>query len=512
MGDVEPADPDATALLTPVGDRPQGDVRTQALGAVRWSALARSVVQLCTFGGTVVFAQLLSPRDFGLAAIVLVISNFALLLSDLGLGSAIVHTADLDQRFLDTAFWLNALLGLVLTGVVAALSFPLAVLFHHRPLTGLFLLSSLTYALALTVVPLSIMERRLQLKPAAISEILGAVLSLAVGLILALAGTGAVALVAIPIVNVAILSIAYSYFARYRPHGFIDRRAAAAIWSYSRGLTGFNIVNYFTRNADDLLLGKFASTASLGFYNRAFAVMLLPVQQVQLIIGRVLFPALRTIHGDTAKLIDAHRRSLLASSALCAPVAVLVASCSHDFVLSIFGSRWAPMIPMVAILSSTGVQQVLQGTAGTLYQVTGRTDLMFKWNILFTALTLISFGIGVYWGAIGVCVAVAVRGWALYPLTVSVPLKLIGDRFLAVQRLLMPLLACLVLEAAAALGTFLLLRHSVDQPFVRLAIEVLAGGLVYLIALAALDRKTLTEVLSMAGRTPRPGGRHHASL
>ncbi len=482
----------------------RSDLRDRAVGAVKWSAASRAVVQVVQFAGTVCLARLVLPSDFGLAALVLVVSNFALLLSDLGLGAVLVHGRELTREKLDTAFWVNALVGFALTLVVAGLAWPLSVFYHQPRLVGLFLVASVTYTLALTVVPLAILERELNLRPAAVAEVVAACLGWGVGVIAALLGAGAYAVVLVPLVNVTASSVLYGWVTRYRPHSFISKPALREIWSYSRGLVGFNFVNYFTRNSDDILLGRFSTPAALGFYSRAYLIMLLPVWQIQTVIGRVLFPALAKLRDDAAGLVAAHRKSLVLSSAICAPLAAGAASCSHDFVLVVFGPRWSPMIPMVAILSVAGVQQIFAGTVGSLFQVTGRTGLMFRWNILFTALTLIAFAIGIHWGALGMCWAVFVRGWALLPIMLLIPLHLIGETLRAISRALAPVAISLVIEATAVLVTFFLTRNVIASPVIRLILQILAGSAGYLVALRLVARPTFSEIFRLLRRAKAP--------
>lgn len=462
-------------------------IRSDAIRSVKWSASSRICMQLLQLGTQIVLARLLTPGDFGLAAIAVLIANFALLVSDLGIGAALIHGDRVSRRRLDTAFWINGLLGLLVAAVIMVLAAPLTDLLQQREAASAVRISGLTCAIAIYAVPLALLERRLELRSAAIIEMLSAFVGSTGGIAFALVGGGVHAIVAVPVLTALSNSILFLAVTRYWPRGFIDRAEARSIVRYVRGLVGFNVINYFTRNTDNALLARFGTAAELGLYTRAFSLMLLPVAQIQSVFGRVLFPAFSRLRDDPERLRRAHRRSLLLAAMVCAPLSVGAAATSPDLVVTVFGSEWAPMAPMLAILSITGVQQVYQGTVGIIYQTTGHTDRMFRWNILFTALTVLAFCIGIRWGAIGICWAVFIRGWALLPLTLMVPMHLIGERLRSIARMLVPLTLCLVLEGVAVFGAHLVLLSEVDAAPARLGIEIVVGAVVYTVAVWAMQ-------------------------
>ncbi|HMO10322.1 MAG TPA: oligosaccharide flippase family protein, partial [Actinotalea sp.] len=162
MTDQPPADPaDRDALPAILAGTPSASVAGQVRRGVAWTAGSRMLIQVVQVGATAVLARLLSPAEYGLSALVAVVTGFAAILVDLGIAASVVQRKDLTARYLDTAFWLNLSIGLVMAGLVCAVAVPTAAFFDQPALVGLMLLSSLTFVLSLNGVHVSVMQRAL---------------------------------------------------------------------------------------------------------------------------------------------------------------------------------------------------------------------------------------------------------------------------------------------------------------------------------------------------------------
>jgi len=192
---------DALELQHPVLRRlqPQRDLGSGVRRGATWAAAGKIVGQVIQFLGTIVTARLLLPEDYGKAAIILPLTAFAAIFSTLGLGSAVIHTRRVTEKLLSTAFWINAVTGVVITGLVAALAFPLAHVYDEPLLTPLMLLASLNFTLSLNVVHTSLLERTLRFKQIAVQETVCSLVSIGTVVVVAIAGGGPFALVLGPL-------------------------------------------------------------------------------------------------------------------------------------------------------------------------------------------------------------------------------------------------------------------------------------------------------------------------
>jgi PST family polysaccharide transporter len=193
-------------------------------------------------------------------------------------------------------------------------------------------------------------------------------------------------------------------------------------------LVGFNLLNYVARNSDYFLIGTFLGDKALGHYYLAYRIMLYPLQNITRVISRVIFPSLSKLQNDNSKLSEAYLRLTNSIGFLTFPVMIGIAVVSYEFTATFFGSRWDGNLIalLIIILAPVGVIQSLTSTVGSIYQVKGKTDWMFKWSIFATILMVTGFWVGLKWGVVGIAVSYLITNLImLYPVF-AIPFALIG--------------------------------------------------------------------------------------
>ena len=242
---------------------------------------------------TVILARLLSPGDFGLLGMTTVFTGFVAIFNNMGISGALIQKQDADERHLSSAFWLNIAVGIVLTFLMIAAS-PLIASFYNKPqLEPIIMVMSLNYFLAsFTIVQQTILAKNMDFKRLAARDIISVIAGGLVGITLAFCGFGVWSLVYQSITFTLINVILLWTVSPWRPKFIFSKKAIMDIFKFSVNLTGFNIVNYFGRNVDYLLIGKFLGAEALGFYSLAYKLMMVPLQNISWAISRVMFPAL----------------------------------------------------------------------------------------------------------------------------------------------------------------------------------------------------------------------------
>src|SRR3954452_5172091 len=492
---------DPYELQHPVLQRlePKRDLATGVRRGATWAAAGKVIGQVIQFLGTIVTARLLTPDDYGAAAIILPLTAFAAIFSTLGLGSAVIHTRRVTEKLLSTAFWVNAVTGLVLTGLVAALAFPLAEVFDEPVLTPLMLLASLNFTLSLNVVHTSLLERTFRFKQIALLETVCSLVSIGAVVVAALAGAGPFALVLGPLAYTVVRTLLSWCVVRWVPRARPDRASVRELWTYTRGITGFNILIFWSRNADNLLLAGVASQADLGNYSRAYNLMKLPVGQIQVVMNRVLFPALSRLRDDRARLGRAWLRALSVSGVAAAPIAIGMAVAAPSVVEVLFGTRWLGMVTVLEILAVSALPQTLTATVGSLLRATGATDALFRLGLVVSGLRLTAMLVGLPGGTVGVATALMI---AFYLETVIFARPCLRQTGLTWRQLLRAIrgvwLACLAL-AAAGMAVRLLVSDDWAAWQVLLT-QIAACGVAYVATLAVVERPTLKLVVGQIRR------------
>jgi O-antigen/teichoic acid export membrane protein len=469
---------------------------------VAWVTGARLAGQVAQFAASVVLARLLLPDAYGLVAIVWTFTGFAFLFNDLGIGAALVQSRTITEADASTAFFINAAVGICLTLVVLLLSGPISALVHQPQVAGLLALASVAFTLSNTMVPTALLERRMRFRVVAAIDLSTAVLGFAVSVVAAALGLGAKSLVIGPLATAASSTVISFVAAGWVPRARPSRESARRLFAFGKHVTAFNVVNYWARNGDNVLIGRFVGAGELGLYNRAYMLMLMPVTQVAGVLGRVLLPVFSAMQDDPARLRAAVLRVSRASGVLFFPIVLGLAATANNFVLVAFGPRWRGAIPLVAILAFSAGPQILSAMSGLISQAVGKTSVLSTWGNLSSLSVIVSIVIGLPWGAEGVAIAFAARAYLLLPLALQ-PSRLatgIGTRAF-VRASAVPFAVAFFMGLVVA-GIGLLLTPALG-PAACLALQVVVGAAVYLRLLRTAAPGALLEVINLvARRTP----------
>jgi PST family polysaccharide transporter len=363
---------------------------------------------------TVVLARLLTPADFGLVAGVLVVTGLAELLKDLGLGAATVQRRELTGPQLNTLFWVNAGLGVVTAAAVAA-SAPLVAAFYDQPAA---LRVTLVLAIAflfsgISVQHQALLSRTLQFRSLTAIDLGSRAAGLVGAVALAVAGGGYWALVASPLITAIARWAALWTVCAWRPGRPRWAADMGSLLSFGGWTSGFGIVNYASRNADNALIGRYVGAADLGIYSRAYQLLLLPLQQVNMPISRVVLPTLSRLQGQPERFRRFYQTAMTAIAYVALPAVALMAVLAHEIVDVMLGPGWDEAAPLFQVLAVAGVTMTLGHANGWLYQATGHARRQAIWGVVSRTLTIAAFVAGLPWGPYGVAVAYAVSSVVL---------------------------------------------------------------------------------------------------
>jgi len=466
---------------------------------VKWNFASQAGQQATQLLTTVILARLLTPAEFGLVAMATVVIGFVNLFKDLGTSAAIIQNREVTEDLLSSVFWANVAVGALGTTVLVAAA-PLVAMYYHEPrVTALLRVLALNFVVsALSILQQALFERKLLFRILARVEVAGVVCSAVVGISCAVAGLGVWALVAQSLTTVSVVSMLLWYFSDWRPRLLFRWQEIRGICGYSLNIVGFNTFNYFSRNADYLLIGRFLGATSLGIYMLAYRIMLYPLQSITNVISRVMFPAYSQIQDDDARFRSAYLRATRMIALATFPMMIGIWVVAEPFVLSIFGPKWAPAIPLIKILALVGIAQSIGATVGSIYQAKGRTEVMFRWGVGSSLLTVIGFGVGLRWGVLGVAVAYALVNVGLIIPCLAIPFRFIGLRLASFAATLVRSLAASLLMALIVLAMRSVLKGW--SPSTDLLVLVATGAAAYVAASWVVNRRQFREVLSLIGR------------
>jgi PST family polysaccharide transporter len=464
--------------------------RKVASGSV-WNATGRLVAIGIQMLSSILLARLLTPADFGLFAMTLIFVGFAANLGNWGLANAIIQREHLTQTHLATAFWMNLAVNATITAALWIFASAIAGFFREPALTDLVRLVSLSITLQVAVVPIAILERTFRFRAIAIVESVSLALGLLAAVLAAAAGMGPMALVLQSIVLTVSWSVLSVIAARWLPLARPSRQAFRDLFSVSGWLALGNIVGYWSDNADTLALGRTAAPDQVGYYNRAYNLLLLPVRSMLGVLERVLVPAFAQMQEEDGRSRAAWLKSARMVALATYPTCVGMAAAAPAIVATLWGPQWPAVVPLLQVLALAGIASSVALACEWVILARGRGRRYFVLKCLSTLITVGAVLIGLRWGPIGVAFAMLARSCLLLPTYVVGGVREIGVSIVSVLRDLSRIFTASVLMGALVWWTGQVLPFSAPM---LLATQILLGTFVYVSLLFLLDRRVLQEV------------------
>jgi O-antigen/teichoic acid export membrane protein len=375
-----------------------------AASNARWIAAAQAAKVALQFVSVAILARLLTPHDYGLIAMVFVVGNLVTLLRDMGTAAAIVQDPNLTDATKSTVFWINVGLGVFLCLALLATSGLIASAFRNDAVMPL--LWALAPSFAITCfgsVPRALLERRSAFSIVARIEVGTTLLGLVVTVLAAWLGAGAMSFIYGLLSMAAMSSFSFWRAAQWTPGKLERSEHLGRLLSFSGNLSAFNFINYFARNADSFVIGRYLGAASLGIYSNAYKVMLFPLQNMTYVANRALYPVMCR-QENKEQMRTLYFKSVAVIVLLTAPLMTGVFVLRQPFIDTFLGAQWHDAASVLTWLAPVGFIQSIVSTTGTVSMVLGRTDLLLRIGAFNAVLQVAAFFIGVRWGIIGVAV------------------------------------------------------------------------------------------------------------
>ncbi|MEL7454731.1 MAG: lipopolysaccharide biosynthesis protein, partial [Pseudomonadota bacterium] len=365
------------------------------------------------------------------------------------------------------------------------------------------ILQALAFALilnCLAVAPNAWLQRQFRFRDLALIEITSMVIGMAVAIFSAVRGAGAWALVWQQLSAFAVKSSLLWLSARVPLRFDYDVREIRAVVPFISNLLGSQVVNFFARNSDNIIIARMLGDVALGFYAIAYRIMLMPIQFLSWGMTSVLLPTLSTFKSDTARVKAACLRVFRIIALVTFPAMAGIAALAEPVVVIVLGEAWLPSAAVLALLAPIGALQSLTSAQGGMFMALGRTDVLFRYTVLTTIIVIAAFLIGTQYGLVGTATAYLAANLLLaLPLFRSL-LTLIdanlGDMFQAVG-------TTALVSTVMGFGVWALadeLRLGGASSLDTLIICIPVGAALYAAGLAALDRPAFGEIVGL-GKT-----------
>lgn len=375
------------------------DIKHQMKVGVIWTAIDKYTNLFITLIISMVLARMLTPSEFGIVATASVLMAFLTIMVNFGLGPAIIQRKDLSQQDLDNLFTFSFYLGIVL-GLLSFISSWFVADFYEdellRPVVqilsfGLFLSS-------INMVPAALMSKHLRFKEMATRSIAFNAFFGILGIISAFLGAGVYALVC-----PQILSSLFTFF--YNNHFYpvhftrhFSLLPVKKVFNYSVFVFINNIINYFSRNLDKLLIGKVLSQDALGYYDKSYRLMQLPLNYISSIVTPVMQPVMSSLQDNLDEMANKYTKIIRYIATLAFPIAVISFFSADEVIYVLFGAKWLPSADVFRLLAISIPFSLLSSPNGPMFMSCNATKQMFYCTISGTIVIIVSFILAAIYG------------------------------------------------------------------------------------------------------------------
>jgi len=488
----------------PAGGGPlaNDELQRAAFRGVRWVAASRVWSELLTLGSAVVLARLLTPAEFGHAAVALVLVTLSSALASGCFGTPLVQRQTLGDHHVPTAFTMCAGTGLAMTALLA-LGAPVAAPLFGDATSGLVALMAPVFLLSsLGIVAHALLQRALDFKRIATAEAVSIVARAAVAVGFAVAGAGAEAIIAGALAGAASFSVMLLIVApRHRP-GW-DRQSARELLGFGVPTAAGDLLSQLNRNLDYIVLAARMPAAQVGFYWRAYQLGVEYERKVTSILMRMALP----LYARTRSLADMRRirvrlmrttvTVIFCAQALCIALAPAV-------VPILFGDQWHDAVLPAQILAIAGMAAATNAGAGQLVVAAGRPGALLRLSGVFFFVYGTVIFVSAPLGLIAVCVAATATQvlralalhWLILDRVVGIPLRDLRHELLPAST-----------AAAALVAVALPLVHGLEaegaQALFATIVAAVAGIAAYAAVLRLGFRSTWDDVMLLVRRVLR---------
>jgi PST family polysaccharide transporter len=469
------------------------EFRGKVLRALSWTAGGKVLSQVISMGFGIALARMLTPDDFGLIAMMVVFTGFAGLLTDVGLGSALVQRRDITESHYNTVFWANLGMGAGLCLALLLLS-PYIADFYKRPeLTGVGYVMSVQFVLgALALVPRQRLVKTLVFKTIAVADLVGMIVAGIVAITMVHQGFGYWALAWHPVI-LRLVATAYIWLsARWVPEFEFSMLALRDLFGFSFYVFATRVIRFVTDQADKLLAGRFLGGEAVGLLDKAQSMMLFPLQNISHTVGSVMFPALSMVQTEKERVRSIYLRSTQAIALLTFPMMAGMFAVADAFVLGVLGPQWEGLVPVLRILCIAGIARSIVTVTGAVYLSQGKAKLQFKVNLLTRPIALGGVVAGLPWGIEGIAIGATAANLVNSYITLRVAGSLIN---LTVWQLIRGFLKTAVASIAMAACVITMQPFLAEvHPLVSFLVQVISGVAVFALLAILLRIDSVLEI------------------
>lgn len=389
-------------------------LKKQALAGFKWTFLQQFSVQIINFIVQIILARLLMPEMFGLIAMIVIFISIGQALMDGGMTSSLIRTENPDQLDYSTVFITNIVMSLGVYGFIFFIAPYVALFYNQEILKDIIRVFSVIFIIqALAAVHVAKLTKEMNFKLQMKMQIPSSIIAGLVGVTMAYKGYGVWSLVWLNLIQAIGFTLQVLIFTNWKPSLIFNFEKFKYHFNFGYKLTLSSLINTIFNDTYRIIIGKFFSPASVGFFHHAETLRLFPVQQLSVVIGKVTYPLFSKINNDEA-LKSAYKITMKIALIIVTPLMLSLILIAEDGFRFLFGEKWLPAVPYFQILALASIVRPLSEYNLNILKVKGRSDIFLKIEILKKIIGIILLVVGLNFGVLGLVISLTLFSFISY--------------------------------------------------------------------------------------------------
>ena len=465
-----------------------------ATKGIFWSAIDKFAVQFGQFFVSIVLARILVPEDFGLIGMLTIFIGLSQIFIESGLGTGLIQRQNRKPIDFSTLFVFNLAVSCIFY-LFLFFSAPFIASFFKQPqLIDLTRMLSLNLFInAFGIVQRTKLTIAIDFKGIAKSNVIGMIIGGLCGVIFAVKGYGVWSLVIQILTGSLASSMSLWFFSNWKPSIVFSIKSFNSLFGFGSKLLIAGLYAQLLNNVYNICIGRFYSSASLGFYTRAKSFAELSAGTVVSVLQQATFPILATLQHDKEKLISVFSRMIRMSAFFIIPFITLIALLAKPIVLLLFTEKWAALIPLLQWMVFARIFYPMSVVNMNLLNAVGRSDLYLKVDLSKFPLTVLAMIITIPLGVKAMIIGHVITSAISFIINAYLPGRLYGYGPIDQLKDMLPVFGAAIVMAIPVFITTYFFENLILQLFIGVAV----GVLTYLLICWLLKLKELKEVLEL---------------
>ncbi|WP_297904428.1 lipopolysaccharide biosynthesis protein [uncultured Parabacteroides sp.] len=424
-------------------------LRKKTFNSFLWNLSDNFSVQIINFLTGIYMARILSPSDYGLMGMLLIFTAVSDAIMNGGLSTALIRKTDRTEVDMCTAFYFNIITGIVLYTILLLSASAIASFYSAPELKDLVKIAAIPFVInAFNLIQRTRMIIQMDFKTQAKYSIVSALIKGGSGIGLAYNGWGVWAIAWSGVIGTLTSCILYWWHSSWKPKLIFSMKSFRELFGFGSKLMLSSVLDVFGNNLYTLIIGKYFSASSLGYYTRAFGYASLPCNVFSGVLSRVTLPMLSQIQNDDERLAFIYKRLLSLSAFVIFPLMVDLALLARPLIVLMITEKWLPCAEYLQLLCFAFMLYPIHALNLNLLQVKGRSDLFLRLEVIKKGMMLLLLIIAIPFGIRAICIGAIVVSFLSWILNTYYTGKLIEVGFIKQITILMPVFGYTIVMGA----------------------------------------------------------------